>query len=152
MRCWRGMETITWPHRVKYEEALQTVREERNIPHTMKWWKAKWTGHTLRMNCFLKHVTEVKKERKIEEKGRQGRRRKQLLDERNKQIRHFGSVKNTLKVMKCDDGGGWRRLPGPIVWNMKKHYKQSRRKGTSYIQSNYGRLTGRVIPCVWTAF
>ena len=54
--------------------------------HTIKWWKANWTGHTLRMNCFLKHVAEVKKEQKTEENGRQGRRRKQLLDEGNKQI------------------------------------------------------------------
>ena len=83
---WRRL--ITWHHRVKNDDALQTVKEERNSLHTrtMKWWKATWTGHTLCMNCFLKHVTGVKKERKIEENGRQGRWRKQILDEGNKQI------------------------------------------------------------------
>jgi hypothetical protein len=38
------------------------------------------------MNCLIKHVTEVEKERNIEENVRRGRRRKQLLDKGNKQI------------------------------------------------------------------
>ena len=62
------METINWPHRVKNEEVLQTVKEERNILHTIKRRKANWIGYISSMNCFLKHVTEVKKEGKIEEK------------------------------------------------------------------------------------
>ena len=68
---------------MKNEEALQTVKEERNSLHTIKRWKANWTSHTLCMNCFLKHVTEVKEERIIEQNGRQGRC-KQLLDEGNR--------------------------------------------------------------------
>jgi hypothetical protein len=38
-----------------------------------------WNGHILRRNCFQKHVNEGK----IERTRRQGRRRKQLLDDRN---------------------------------------------------------------------
>jgi len=34
---------------------------------------------TLRKNCFLKHVIEGEIERRIEETGRRGRRRKQQL-------------------------------------------------------------------------
>jgi hypothetical protein len=41
--------------------------------------KSNWTGHILRRNCLLKHVTEGKIEGRIEVKGRQGRRRKKLL-------------------------------------------------------------------------
>jgi hypothetical protein len=36
MWCWRRMEKISWPSRVKDEEVLQIVREERNIPRTIK--------------------------------------------------------------------------------------------------------------------
>jgi len=32
------------------------------------------------------------------------------------------------------------RSVGPIIWRMKKYYKESRKKGTSYTQSNEGRL------------
>jgi hypothetical protein len=31
MLCWRGMEKISWTDRVKDEEVLQKVKEERNI-------------------------------------------------------------------------------------------------------------------------
>jgi hypothetical protein len=51
------------------------VREERNIIHTVKRGKGNWIGHILRRNCLVKHFIEG-----IEVTGRQGRRRKQLLD------------------------------------------------------------------------
>jgi hypothetical protein len=47
----------------------------------MKRRKANWIGHILRRNCLLKHVLEGKLEERIEVTGRQGRRRKQLLDD-----------------------------------------------------------------------
>ena len=50
------------------------VKEERNIVRTIKRGKANWIGHSLRSNCFLKHITEGK----IEGMGRRERRRKQL--------------------------------------------------------------------------
>ena len=47
--------------------------------------KTNWVGHTLRRNCLLKLMKERQKE---EVKGRQGRRRKQLLDGIKEMIGH----------------------------------------------------------------
>jgi hypothetical protein len=66
---------------VRNEEVLHTVKEERNILHTIKRRKANWIGHILRRNCLLRHVIEGKLEGRIEMTGRRGRRRKQLLDD-----------------------------------------------------------------------
>ena len=64
------------------EEVSHTVKEERNILHTVKQkGKAKWIGHIWRRKCLLKHVIEGKIEESIEGTGRQGRRRKQLVDD-----------------------------------------------------------------------
>jgi hypothetical protein len=76
------MEKISWTDRVRNEEALHRVKEERNIPHTVKRRKANWIGHTLRRNCLLKHVIK-RTEGSIEVTGRRGRRRKQLLGDLN---------------------------------------------------------------------
>jgi hypothetical protein len=65
------------------EEVLHRVKEERNILHTIKRWKANWIGHILRRNCLLKHVIEGKLEGRIEMMGRWGRRCKQILDDLN---------------------------------------------------------------------
>jgi len=54
---------------------------ERSILHTIKGMKGNWIGHILRRNCLLKYIIEGKIERRIEMKVRQGRRRKQLLDD-----------------------------------------------------------------------
>jgi len=35
--------------------------------------------------------------------------------------------------VKCVPGEGWRRSVGPIVWETKKCYKESRRREVSYI-------------------
>jgi len=53
--------------------------DERNIVQTIKRRNANWTGHTLCRNCLAKHIIEGKIEGRIEETGRWGRRRKQLL-------------------------------------------------------------------------
>jgi hypothetical protein len=74
--CWRRREKISWTDRVRNEEVLHRVKEERKIIHTVKRRKANWIGHILRRNCLLKHVID----RKTEVKRRQRRRRKQLLD------------------------------------------------------------------------
>jgi hypothetical protein len=50
---------------VSNEEVLHRVKEERNIPHTIRRRKANWFSHILRRNCLLKHVIE----RKIEERS-----------------------------------------------------------------------------------
>jgi hypothetical protein len=74
------MEKISWTDRVRNEEVLHRVKEERNIVHTTKRRKANWIGHILRRNCFLKHMIEGKLEGRREMTGRGGRRRKQVLD------------------------------------------------------------------------
>ena len=55
------------------------VGGDRNAVHTITRRKTDCVGHILRRNCFLKHFTERRIERRIEVTGRQGRRRKQLL-------------------------------------------------------------------------
>jgi hypothetical protein len=80
MWCWRRMEKISWTDRVRNEDVLHRVKEERNILHTIKRRKANWIGHILRKNCLLKHVIEGKLEERVQMTERRGRRRKQLLD------------------------------------------------------------------------
>jgi hypothetical protein len=46
-------------------------------------------------------------------------------------------MRNTLKVLKCGAGEGWRRS----IWQMVCEMKKSRKKGTFIIQENKGRLT-----------
>jgi hypothetical protein len=41
-------------------EVLPTIKEARNILHTVQGRKANWTGHILCRNGLLKHVTEGK--------------------------------------------------------------------------------------------
>jgi hypothetical protein len=47
MWCWRRVEKVGWTDRVRSEEVLQRVREDRNILHTVKRRKANWIGHIL---------------------------------------------------------------------------------------------------------
>jgi len=82
MWCWRRMEKIIWIDHVRNEEILRRVKEEWNILHTKQRRKANWIGHIFLRNCLLKYAIEGKIEGRIEVTGRQGRRRKQLLDDR----------------------------------------------------------------------
>jgi hypothetical protein len=54
------VEMISWTDRVRNEQALYRVSEDRNILHTIKRMKANWICHILRRNCFIKHVIEGK--------------------------------------------------------------------------------------------
>jgi len=58
------MEEVSWTDRVRNEEVLQRVQEERNIPHTEKR-KAYWIGHIWCRNCLLRHVPQTKIEGRI---------------------------------------------------------------------------------------
>jgi hypothetical protein len=78
--CWRRMQKLSWTGRVRSEEVLGRVKEERNIVHTIKRRKANWIGRILRRNCLLKYLINGKMEESIEVMGRRGRRRKQVLD------------------------------------------------------------------------
>jgi len=48
------MEKISWTDRVRNEEVLRRVKEQRNILHEISKRKASWIGHILRRNCLLK--------------------------------------------------------------------------------------------------
>jgi hypothetical protein len=75
------MEKISWTDHVRNEDVLLRGEEQRNILHEIRKRKANWIGHILRRNCFLQRVTEEKIQGGIEVTGRQGRRRRKLLDE-----------------------------------------------------------------------
>jgi hypothetical protein len=66
---------------VRNEEVLLRVKEQRNILHEIRKRKANWIGQILRRNCLLQRVTEGKIQGGIEVIGRQGRRRRKLLDD-----------------------------------------------------------------------
>ena len=80
MCCWRRMK-ISWTYRVRNEEVLQRVTDERNTLLTTEMRKATWIIQILRMNWLLKHAIKGKIEGRIEEAWRRGRRRKQLFDD-----------------------------------------------------------------------
>jgi hypothetical protein len=82
------MEKISWTDRLRNEEVLHRVKEERNILQTVRSRKANWIGHILSRNCLLKHVIEGKLEGRIEVKGRRGRRRNKLLDDLREKRRY----------------------------------------------------------------
>jgi hypothetical protein len=81
MWCWRKIKKISWTDHVRNEDVLLRVKEQRNILHEIHKRKANWIGHILRRNCILQRVTEGKIQRKIEVTGRQGSRRRKLLDD-----------------------------------------------------------------------
>jgi hypothetical protein len=67
---------MDWTDRVKnYKYCIESRRKE--ISKTKKGKRAKWNGHILRRNCFLKYIIGGT----VERTGRRGRRYKQLLDE-----------------------------------------------------------------------
>jgi len=84
MWCWRRMEKISRTDRMRNEDVLHRIKEERIILHTVKRRKANCIGHILCRNCHLKYVIEGKIGRSIGVAGRRGRRRKQLLDDLKK--------------------------------------------------------------------
>ena len=75
------MEKISWTDSVRNEDVLLRVKEQRNILHEIRKRKANWIGHILRRNCLLQRVTEGKIQEGVEVTGRQGRRRRKLLDD-----------------------------------------------------------------------
>ena len=73
--------------------------------------KANGFGHILRRNCLLQRVTEGKIQGGIEVTGRQGRRRRKLLDDLNerKGYSHLITVDRTM--WRARFGRGF----GPVV-------------------------------------
>jgi hypothetical protein len=78
------MEEISWIDHVRNKEVLLRFKEQRNILHEISKRKANWIGHILRRNCLLQRVTEGKIKEGTEVTGRQGRRRRKLLDDLRK--------------------------------------------------------------------
>jgi hypothetical protein len=74
----RRMEKISWTDRVRKDEVLHRVKEERNILQTIKTRKATWIGNIWCSNCLLERISEGKIDGSIEVKGRIGRKLKQL--------------------------------------------------------------------------
>jgi hypothetical protein len=110
------MEKISWTDRVRNEEVLLRVKEERNILHTIKRIKANWIGHILRRNCLLKHVIEGKLEGRIELTERRGIRRRKQLQHDLKEIIGYWKLKQealdrtlrrTRSRKEINSKGGW---------------------------------------------
>jgi hypothetical protein len=66
------MENISWTDRVRNEEVLLRVKEQRIILHEESKRKANWIGHILRRNCLLQQVIEGKIKGGTEVTGRRG--------------------------------------------------------------------------------
>jgi hypothetical protein len=107
------MEKISWTDHVKNEDVLLRVKEQRNILHEICKRKGNWIGQILRRNCLLQRVTEGKIQGGIEVTGRQGRRRRKLLDD-FKERRAYSYLKEEAL-----DRTMWRahfgRSFGPVV-------------------------------------
>jgi len=121
--CWRRMEKISWTDHVRNEEVSLRVKEQRNILHEISKWKANWIGHIVRRNCLLQWVIEGKINTGIEVTGRQGRRRRKLLDDL-KERRGYSHLKEEAL-----DSSMWRACFGrgfvPVI-----------RQSTKQIQMN----------------
>jgi hypothetical protein len=98
---------------VRNEDVLLRVKEQRNILHEIRKRKANWIGHILRRNYLLQWVIEGKIQEGIEVTGRQGRRRRMLLDDL-KERREYSHLKEEAL-----DRTMWRarveRGFGPVV-------------------------------------
>jgi len=113
MWCWGRMEKFSSTDHVRNEEVLLRVKEQRNILHEIRKRKANWIGHVLRRNCLLQWVTEGKIQGRIEVTGRQGRRRRKLLDDLKKR-RGYSHLKEQAldrTMLRARFGRGF----GPVV-------------------------------------
>jgi hypothetical protein len=104
------MVKISWTDRVRNEEVLLTVKEQRNILHEICKRKANWIGHILRRNFLLQQVIEGKTKGGIEVTGR---RRRKLMDDLKKR-RGYSHLKEEAldrTIWRARFGRGF----GPVV-------------------------------------
>jgi hypothetical protein len=113
MWCWRRMEKISWTDHVRNEDVLLRVKEQKNILHEIRKRKANWIGHILRRNCLLQRFTEGKIQGRTEVTGRQGRRRRKLLDDL-KERRGYSHLKEEA-LDRTMWRGCFERGFGPVV-------------------------------------
>jgi hypothetical protein len=64
--CWLSLKAYL----VCFEEVLLRVKEQRNILHEIRKWKANYIGHILCRNCLPQRVIEGKIKGGIEVTGR----------------------------------------------------------------------------------
>jgi len=140
MRCWRRIEKISWTDHVRNEEVLLTVKEQRNILHEIRKRKANWIGHILRRNCLLQRVTEGKIKGGIEVTGRQGRRRRKLLDDL-KEMRGYSHLKEEA-LDRTMWRAGFGRGFGPVVRQTAKWMIEC--ENMLYRHTDYRRNYNRV--------
>jgi len=107
------MENMSWIDRVRNEEVLLRVKEQRNILHEIRKRKANWIGHILRRNCLLQRVIEGKIQGGIEVTGRRERRRRKLLDDL-KERRGYSHMKQEA-LDRTMWRAGFGRGFGPVV-------------------------------------
>jgi hypothetical protein len=107
------MEKISWTDHVRNKELLLRVSEQRNILHEIRKRQANWIGHILRRNCLLKEDMERKIKGRIEVTRRQGRRRKQLLDDLGDRRGYSHLKEEALDCIKWRNRFG--RGCGPVV-------------------------------------
>jgi hypothetical protein len=69
---------------VRKEGVLLRMKNQRNILHEICKRKANWLGHILLRKCLLQWVIKGKIKGGKEVSGRQGRRRRKLLDDLKK--------------------------------------------------------------------
>ena len=77
------MEKISCTDRVRNEEVLLRVKEQRNILHEINRHKTNWIGHILRRYCLLQRVIEGKIKGGIEVTERRRTRGRKLLNDLN---------------------------------------------------------------------
>jgi hypothetical protein len=112
------MEKISWTDRVRNEEILLRVKEQRNILHEISKRKANWIAHILSRNCLLQRVIEGKIKLGIEVTERRGRRRRKLLDEIKKRGKYCHLKEEALDRTMWRAGFG--RGFGPVVRQITK--------------------------------
>ena len=77
---------------------LLRVKEQRNILHEIRKWKANWIGHILRRNCLLQRIIKGKIKGEIDVTGTQGRRHRKLLDDLKKRRGYSHLKEETLDL------------------------------------------------------
>ena len=112
---------------------LHGIKEDRDNLYTAERSKTNWIGHIMCRSCFLKHVIEGKMQWIIEEMGRRGRMRKQLLDEVKEMGGHWNL--NTMQRSKTNWIGHIMRrncfvkrvIEGKMQWIIEEMGRRGRR-------------------------
>ncbi|KAJ4432058.1 hypothetical protein ANN_20672 [Periplaneta americana] len=97
MWIWRRMESVKWTERIRNEDMLERVGEERMMLKLIRKRRRNWLDHWLRRNCLLKDALE----RMVDGRRVRGRRKYQMIDD----IKIYGSHKRgrqkIVKIGEC---------------------------------------------------